>query len=105
MRSIWSGAINFGLVIIPVKLYTAVRESHLHLNFLRRDDLCPIGYTKVCRQTGEEVPKEDIVRGYQYEKGDYVILDDKDFKKADVEKSYSITIEDFVLEREINSKY
>ncbi len=105
MRSLWSGAINFGLVSIPVKLYTAVRDSHLHFNFLRKDDLCPIGYKKVCRKTGEEVSKEEIVRGYQYHKGDYVILEDKDFEKADVEKTYSVTIEDFVPEKEIDIQY
>jgi DNA end-binding protein Ku len=105
MRSIWSGSINFGLVNIAVKLYTAARDSHLHLNFLRKDDLCPIGYKKICRETGEEVKSEDIVRGYQYEKGDYVILDDTDFKKADVEKTYSVDIEDFVPEKEIDIKY
>ncbi|MBL8012219.1 MAG: Ku protein [Candidatus Omnitrophica bacterium] len=105
MRSIWSGSINFGLVNIPVKLYTAVKDNHLHLNYLRRQDLCPIGYKKVCRQTGEEVPKEDIVRGYQYEKGDYVVLSDNDFASADIEKTYSITVEDFVLEKEIDLKY
>jgi DNA end-binding protein Ku len=105
MRSMWKGAINFGLVSIPVKLYTAVRESHLHFNLLRRSDLCPIGYSKICRKTGEEVPAEDIVRGYEYQKGDFVVLDDKDFEKADLEKTYSITIEDFVLEKEIDIKY
>jgi DNA end-binding protein Ku len=105
MRSIWSGSINFGLVNIAVKLYTAAREDHLHLNFLRKGDLCPIGYKKVCRETGEEVKPEDIVRGYQYEKGSYVVLDEEDFKKADVEKTYSIDIEDFVLEKEIDIKY
>lgn len=105
MRSIWSGVINFGLVSIPVKLYTAVKESHLHFNLLRRDDLCPIGYKKICRVTGEEVAPEEIVRGYEYQKGDYVILEEEDFKKADVEKNYAITLEDFVLEKEVDIKY
>jgi DNA end-binding protein Ku len=105
MRSIWSGSINFGLVNIAVKLYTAARENHLHLNYLRRNDLCPISYKKVCRETGEEVKSEDIVKGYQYEKGDYVVLEEEDFKKADVEKTYSIDIEDFVPEKEIDVKY
>jgi DNA end-binding protein Ku len=105
MRSVWTGSINFGLVNIPIKLYTAVRESHLHLNYLRKGDLCPIGYTKVCRKTGEEVKKEDIVRGYEYQKGDFVILDESDFKKADVEKNYAINIEEFVPETDIDIKY
>ncbi len=105
MRAIWTGSINFGLVNIPVKLYTAVTESHIHFNMLRKNDLCPIGYTKVCRSTGEEVKKEDIVRGYEYTKGDYVILDENDFKQADIEKTYSINIEAFVPEKDIDIKY
>lgn len=102
MRSLWTGSINFGLVNIPVKLYTALKPQQLHFNFLRKDDLCPIGYKKVCRRTGEEVPREDIVRGYQYQKGDYVVLNEDDFKKAEMEQTYSIRIEDFVDEREID---
>jgi DNA end-binding protein Ku len=105
MRSIWSGAINFGLVNIPVKLYTAVKSHHLHLNYLRKSDLCPIGYSKVCRKTGEEVPAEDIVRGYQYQKGEFVVLNEEDFKKVDIEKTYSIDIEDFVAVKEVDLIY
>jgi DNA end-binding protein Ku len=105
MRSIWTGAINFGLVSIPIKLYSAVRESHIHFNMLREKDLCPIGYKKICRNTGEEVSSDEIVRGYQYHKGEYVILDDEDFKAADVEKTYAITIEDFINEKEVDIKY
>jgi DNA end-binding protein Ku len=67
--------------------------------------MCPIGYTKVCRNTGEVVPPEDIVRGYQYKKGDYVVLDENDFKKVDVEKTYSIDIEDFVAEKDVDIIY
>ena len=78
MRAIWSGAISFGLILIPVKLYTAVEEGGLDLDMLRKQDLCPIGYARVCRNTGEEVPYEDIVKGYQYKKGDYVVLEDED---------------------------
>ncbi len=105
MRSIWSGSINFGLVNIPVKLYTAVKSSHLYFNYLRKDDLCSIGYLKVCRKTGEEVSKEEIVRSYEYQKGDYVILDENDFKEANIETSYAITIEDFVAEKEVDIIY
>ncbi len=105
MRSMWSGSINFGLVNIPIKLYPATRENHLHFNFLHRQDLSPISYLKVCRKDGKEVPKEDIVRGYEYQKGDYVVLDEDDFKKADVEKTYAIAIEDFVPEKDVDIKY
>jgi DNA end-binding protein Ku len=105
MHSIWSGSINFGLVSIPVKLYPALKENHLHFNYLHRTDLSPISYLKVCRKDGKEVPKDDIVRGYEYQKGDFVVLNEEDFKKADVEKTYAIAIEDFVPEKEVDIKY
>ncbi len=105
MRAIWSGTISFGLVNIPVNIQTAVKTDSFSMNYLRKDDLCPIQYKRVCRRTGEEVPYEDIIRGYEYEKGDYVVLDDKDFQKAAPKKSYSIDIEEFVNEREVDLKY
>jgi DNA end-binding protein Ku len=104
MRSIWSGAVSFGLVLIPVKLYTAVQESSLDLDMLRKQDLCPIRYARVCRDSGEEVPYEDIVKGYQYRKGDYVVLEDEDFRRASVRKTQTIDIVEFVSEGEIDSK-
>jgi DNA end-binding protein Ku len=104
MRSIWSGAISFGLVLIPVKLYTAVQESGLDLDMLRKQDLCPIRYARVCRDTGEEVPFDDIVKGYQYRKGDYVVLEDEDFRRASVRKTQTIEIVEFVTVGEIDSK-
>jgi DNA end-binding protein Ku len=104
MRSIWSGAISFGLVLIPVKLYTAVQESTLDLDMLRKEDLCPIRYARVCRYTGEEVPYEDVVKGYQYKKGDYVVLEDEDFRRANVRKTQTIDIVEFVDEGEIDPK-
>jgi DNA end-binding protein Ku len=97
MTSIWTGLISFGLVNIPVKLYPAAKEDTLSFNYLRRGDLCPIQYKKVCRSSGEEVPYQDIVRGYEYQKGDYVVLNDKDFEKADIEKSQAIEIEVFTV--------
>ena len=75
MRAIWSGAITFGLVNIPVNLYSASKRHNLSLNLLRKDDLCPIKYSRVCRADGKEVPWDDIVKGYAYKAGDYVILD------------------------------
>lgn len=104
MRSIWSGAVSFGLVLIPVKLYTAVQESAPDLDMLRKQDLCPIRYARVCRNTGEEVPYEDIVKGYQYRKGDYVVLEDEDFRRANVRKTQTIDIIEFVNEGEIDPK-
>ncbi|MGE5139955.1 MAG: Ku protein [Rudaea sp.] len=104
-RSFWSGAISFGLINIPVKLYAATQERNLNLDMLRKGDLCPIKYARVCRATGEEVPYEDIVKGYEYQKGDYVVLEDEDLKKADVGKTQSIQVVQFVDEDEIDVKY
>lgn len=105
MRPVWSGAITFGLVNIPVQLVVAVRESRLHLSYLRQDDFCPIAYKKVCRKTGEEVPNEEIVKGYQYRKGDYVVLREEDFRKADPDRSTAIAIDRFVDRREIDFRH
>jgi DNA end-binding protein Ku len=69
MRSIWSGAISFGLIYIPVKLYSASQNINLDFDLLRRGDHCKIGYSKVCKETGEEVPNDEIVRGFEYRKG------------------------------------
>ncbi len=104
-RAIWSGMVSFGLVNIPVKVQTAVTADTMSMNYLRKDDLCPIQYKKVCRSTGEEVPFEDIVRGYQYQKDDYVVLKDEDFQQAASKRTYSIDIEQFVAEKEIDFKY
>jgi len=72
MISIWSGLVSFGLVNIPVKLYPAVEEDTFSFNYLRRGDLCPIQYKKSMPPLRREVPYQDIVRGYEYQKGDYV---------------------------------
>ena len=104
-RPTWSGLISFGLVNVPVNLYTAVKPEIHAMNYLRKDDLCPIAYKKVCRLTGEEVPFKDIVRGYEYRDGDYVVLKDEDFDKADVKKTSAIEIEVFVDERDVDPKY
>jgi len=105
MRTIWKGAITFGLIHIPVQLFTAVEDKRLSLQFLRKKDLCPIGYVKVCKINGEKVEKEDIVKGYEFEKGDYVVLEDEDFARANVEKSYSIDVNEFVPIKDIDPIY
>lgn len=105
MRSVWSGAVTFGLVNIPVQLVVAVRENRLHLNYLRKDDFCPIAYKKVCRKTGEEVPHSEIVKGYQYRKGDYMVLREEDFERADPERSTAIVIDRFVDRRDIDFRH
>ena len=105
MRSLWSGSISFGLINIPVSLYSATKDRALDFDMLRKDDLCPISFARVCRTTGEEVPYSEIVKGYEYREGDYVVLDKEDFKRAAPEKSSTIDIEEFVDEKEIDSIY
>ncbi len=102
MRAIWEGSISFGLINIPVRLYTAVREKRLSFNYLRKNDLCQIQYVKVCKKTGEEVPYDDIVKGYEYQKGSYVVMEEKDFEKADVRKTHSIEVFQFSRESEVD---
>lgn len=103
MRSIWSGSINFGLVNIPIKLYSGSESHDLDLDMLRRGDLCPVKFSRVCREDGKEIPYENIVKGYEYKEGDYVVLEKEDFEKANVEKTNSIEITDFVNESEVDS--
>lgn len=104
-HAIWSGSLSFGLVNIPVNLYSAIKPETLGFNLLRKEDLSPINYIRVARADGNEVPYDDIVKGYEYQKGDFVILTDEDFKKADIKKTQSIEIVDFVDENEIDKIY
>ena len=104
MRSIWSGAIGFGLVNIPVKLFSAVQQSDLDLDMLDKKDHSNIRFKRVNEKTGKEVPWENIVRGYNLD-GQYVILSDEDFKKASPEKTKMIEIAEFVDEEKIDSVY
>lgn len=104
-HAIWSGTINFGLVTIPVKLFTAVRTNDLRFNFLHRKDDGRINNVRRCSIDGEEVPYAEIARGYEYEKGKYVILSDDDFKNASVEATQSVDIVQFVDLAEINPMF
>ena len=104
MRSIWSGAIGFGLVNIPVKLFSAVQQSDLDLDMLDKKDHSNIRFKRVNEKTGKEVAWENIVRGYNLD-GQYVILSDDDFKKASPEKTKIIEISEFVDEDKVDSMY
>lgn len=106
MRSIWSGSISFGLVNIPVKLGSAI-ESNKELDFdmLSKKDLAPIRYARIDKETGKEVAWKDIVKGYQYAKGKYVVITEEDFAKASPEKSKTIDLIQFVKEEEIDPIY
>ncbi|MBE7175768.1 MAG: Ku protein [Mucilaginibacter polytrichastri] len=101
MKSIWKGSISFGLVTIPIKLYSAVEDSKLDLDMLDSRDHAHIRYKRVNEHTQKEVPYEKIVKGYKL-KDDYIILEDQDFEDAAPEKSKTIDIESFVKFSEIN---
>lgn len=105
MRSMWTGHISFGLVNIPVKLYSAASREDLSFRFLHKHDLSPISYERVCEKDGKEVPWDEIVRGYEYEKGKFVVLTDEDFKRADVEATRTIDILDFVDADDVDMMY
>lgn len=105
MRAIWSGSLGFGLINIPVRVYSASQDRALKFKLLDKHGHCPISYLKVCRDTGKEVKYEDIVKGYEYQKGDFVILTDDDFIKAAPKKTKLIEVINFVNENEIESKY
>lgn len=105
MRAIWSGAISFGLVNIPVKLYSATQEHEISFDLLHKPDFSPIRYAKICKEEEKEVPYKDIVKGYEYEKGRYVVLTDADFASVNQKKSKLIEIQAFVYEIEIDAVY
>jgi DNA end-binding protein Ku len=105
VRSIWRGTISFGLVSVPVRMYTATESKELRFHFLHKDDLSPIGYDKVRKDTGEHVDPEDIVRGFEIEKGRYVPLEDEDLDRLDIELTKAIDICDFVDLEEIDPIY
>ena len=102
-KSIWSGTISFGLVNIPVKLQSAVQSETLDFDMLSKKDMAPIRYARIDTKTGKEVPWKEIVKGFEYTKGKYVVVEDKDFEKARPEKSKSIDIVQFVKEEEIDT--
>ena len=104
-HAIWSGAINFGLVTIPVKLYTAVRSNDMRFNFLHKKDDGRIFNERHCSVCGEKVEYADLVRGYEYEKGHYVTLSDEDFKSVSPEATQSVDIVEFVELEQINPMY
>jgi DNA end-binding protein Ku len=102
MRSIWSGTISFGLVSVPVRMFPATESKELRFHFLDKKDLAPIAYEKVRRDDREPVDPDEIVRGFEIEKGRYVPLDDEDLDRLDIELTHSIDICDFVSLEEID---
>ena len=104
-HAIWSGSINFGLVTIPVKLFTAVKTDELSFNLLHAKDEARIKYERICSIDGKPVPWDEIVKGYEYEKGQYVILTDEDFTKVNPEATQSVDILEFVELDKISPMY
>ncbi|TDU81304.1 DNA end-binding protein Ku [Prosthecobacter fusiformis] len=102
MRAIWKGTISFGLVSIPVSLYPAIRREDLHFRLLRGADHSVVNYKRVAENDGKEVPWDKIVKGYEYEKGKFVIIKDEDFRRVDVEATQTVDIINFVALEEVN---
>lgn len=105
MRAIWKGSISFGLVNIPIALYPATRKEDLKFRLLRESDLSPVNYKRVAQKDGKEVPWEQIVKGYEYEKGKFVVLKETDFQRVDLEATQTVDIQDFVNLDEIDPMY
>lgn len=105
MRAIWNGTISFGLVNIPVGVYSATRSERLSFHYLHEKDMGRINNIRVCQVCGKEIPYDDLVKGYEYAKDEYVALDDKDFEKAAAESSKNISITDFVDMNEVDPMF
>jgi DNA end-binding protein Ku len=105
MRAIWKGSISFGLVNIPIALYPATRKEELKFRLLRAKDLSPVNYKRVAEKDGKEVPWGEIVKGYEYEKGKFIVLNEKDFQRVDLEATQTVDIQDFVDLDEIDPMY
>lgn len=104
-RIIWKGAISFGLVNIPVVLKAAARDNALDFDWLDERDMAPVGYQRINKKTGKPVDKDHIVKGYQYEKGEYVLLSPEDFRQANVEATQTVDIVSFVQADQIPPYY
>jgi DNA end-binding protein Ku len=106
MRPIWTGALTFGLVNIPVRLHSAIQgKERVSFRLLHAKDLSPVRYERVCQKENEPVDWKDIVKGYEYTKGKFVVLTDEDFKAAAIESSKILEIIDFVAQDEIDARY
>jgi len=104
-RAIWKGSVAFGLVNIPVELHTAVRDSRPHFRMLHAEDKSPVRFERVCAREGKPVAWEELVKGYEYEKGRFVILTKDDFKAAALEKSRTVDIRNFVKGEDIDDRF
>lgn len=104
-RAMWKGSIAFGLVNIPIELYSAVRDHRPRFRLLHAKDESPVSYERICQSDGKAVGWEDLVKGYEYQKGQFVVLTKDDFKTAALEKTKTIDILDFVDPSEVDERY
>jgi DNA end-binding protein Ku len=104
-RSLWRGAISFGLIYVPVEMHAAARDGSLHLHLLDSRDFEPVGYDRVNKKTGKSVEWADIVKGYEYENGHYVALSDADFRHANVKASQTIEVASFTDAADVSPMY
>ncbi len=105
MRALWKGSISFGLVNIPVKMFVAAREHDLKFVMLHKKDLSQVRFARFCKAEEKEIPYEEIVKGYEYAPGDFVVVTAEDFSKINLNKSKSIEILNFIEEVEIDTIY
>jgi DNA end-binding protein Ku len=104
-RAIWTGSISFGLVNVPIRVYSAIDEHKLQFHLVHEKDDAPIGYQKICKVEDKPVPNDEIVKAFEYEKGEYVYMSDEDFESAKVEGYRTIDITDFVPYADIDPIY
>ena len=105
MRTLWKGAVSFGLVNIPVKMYVATENKDIKFNYLHRECMSPIEYHKYCPRCGREISSEEIVRGYEYQKGNYVVLNEEDLERIPLDNTKTIDILDFVDLQQVDPVY
>src|SRR5919108_4583939 len=101
-RALWTGSVTFGLVNVPVRIYSAVHEHKLSFNLVHEKDDSPIGYQKICKLEDKPVPNDEIVKAYEFKKGEYVQLTDEDFAAVQVEGQHTIDLQDFVPYEDID---
>ena len=104
-RPLWKGAISFGLVNVPVEVYPADQSHAVSFSMLDKRDFAPIGFKRYNKKSGEEVPWGNVVKGYEYEKGKYVVLQEEDFQRVDLEATQTVDIQDFVDLEEIDPMF
>jgi DNA end-binding protein Ku len=105
MRPLWKGSISFGLVNIPIKMYTASHEHEIKFVMLHKKDLSQVRYARICKEEEKEIPWEEIVKGYEYSPGEFIVINEADFDKINLKKSQSIEIIHFIHQSEIDTIY